>query len=138
MSHIRRLFFWSHLALGLAAGSIILIMSATGALLALQPHLLAWLERDVRRAPATSERLPVSALIAAASAASGGAAPASIVLDADASHTAQVAFGRQPADGVTQLLKLGFGQIAHAQIRVNAGIRQQFFAGRAANTIDVS
>lgn len=94
MSHIRRLFFWSHLAFGLAAGSIILIMSATGALLALQPHLLAWLERDVRRAPATSERLPVSALIAAASAASGGAAPASIVLDADASHTAQVAFGR--------------------------------------------
>jgi uncharacterized iron-regulated membrane protein len=92
---LRLILFWSHLLLGAGAGSIIFIMSATGALLALQPQILAWMERDVRRVTPSVERKPLSQLIASASAANAGAAVASVTVDADPSQAAQVSFGRE-------------------------------------------
>jgi uncharacterized iron-regulated membrane protein len=44
----RTALFWSHLIAGLLAGSVVFIMSFTGAALSLQPQILAWAERDLR------------------------------------------------------------------------------------------
>jgi uncharacterized iron-regulated membrane protein len=46
---IRKTLFWIHLALGLAAGLAIAIMSFTGAALAFEKEMVGWAERDVRR-----------------------------------------------------------------------------------------
>lgn len=46
---IRSWVFWAHLILGVVAGLAICTMSLTGALLALQPQILEWLEADQRR-----------------------------------------------------------------------------------------
>ena len=68
---MRSLLFWGHLCAGVAAGVIILVMSCTGAVLALKPQILNWIERDVRFVePAGTSRLPASALIDAARAGS--------------------------------------------------------------------
>jgi len=51
MKRARTFLFWVHLSAGVAAGVVILIMSATGALLALKPQVLAAIDRDVRTVP---------------------------------------------------------------------------------------
>src|SRR5262245_50506798 len=45
---LRTALFWAHLAAGVVAGSVVFIMSFTGAALSLQPQILAWAERDLR------------------------------------------------------------------------------------------
>jgi uncharacterized iron-regulated membrane protein len=60
--------FWLHLATGAVAGVAIFTMSVTGALLAFQPQVLAWLEREQRAVDAVpmTHELPPSALLEAA------------------------------------------------------------------------
>jgi uncharacterized iron-regulated membrane protein len=62
---IRRILFWFHLASGLTAGVVIFVMSLTGAALALQPQILAFLERDQRTVsvPPGAARLSAEAII---------------------------------------------------------------------------
>ncbi|HWN96903.1 MAG TPA: PepSY-associated TM helix domain-containing protein, partial [Methylomirabilota bacterium] len=62
---IRKIIFWMHLAAGVVAGLIILVMSATGVALAFEKEIIAWAERDVRRVtpPADAKRLPLDELI---------------------------------------------------------------------------
>lgn len=43
---IRAVVFWLHLVAGVSAGLVIAIMSATGALLAFESQIVAWVERD--------------------------------------------------------------------------------------------
>jgi uncharacterized iron-regulated membrane protein len=43
---VRKFFFWFHLVCGVIAGSIILIMSVTGVLLAYERQMLAWADRS--------------------------------------------------------------------------------------------
>jgi uncharacterized iron-regulated membrane protein len=45
---IRKTLFWCHLAVGVSAGIVILIMSLTGVLLTYQPQILRYIDRDVR------------------------------------------------------------------------------------------
>ena len=45
---IRKLLFWLHLVTGVVAGSIVLVMSATGVLLTYEKQIIAWSERDYR------------------------------------------------------------------------------------------
>ena len=45
---LRTVLFWTHLTAGIVAGSVVFIMSFTGAALSLQPQILAWAERDLR------------------------------------------------------------------------------------------
>ena len=40
MRRIRPFLFWIHLTAGIACGAVILVMSVTGALLALKPQIL--------------------------------------------------------------------------------------------------
>lgn len=44
----RTALFWTHLVVGIVAGTVVFIMSSTGAALSLQPQILAWAERDFR------------------------------------------------------------------------------------------
>ena len=48
MKRLRSLLFWIHLATGVVAGLVILIMSVTGALLALKPQIQRFVDRGVR------------------------------------------------------------------------------------------
>ena len=44
---IRRILFWLHLNIAITAGSVILVMATTGVLLAFEPQLVDWAERDL-------------------------------------------------------------------------------------------
>ncbi|MGH9141613.1 MAG: PepSY domain-containing protein [Vicinamibacterales bacterium] len=48
MTGVRSIVFWLHLAAGVTAGAVILVMSVTGALLALKPQILNAVEKEVR------------------------------------------------------------------------------------------
>jgi len=95
MKAFRTLLFWLHLAAGVAAGLVILVMSATGAVLAFKPQILNQVDRAVRFVePAGTPRLTPSQLLAAAEAFRPGVQPATLVLDRDPSASAAVGFGR--------------------------------------------
>lgn len=67
MLRARRILFWTHLVMGLAAGGVIAITVFTGACLAVEKPVLAWAERDLRRVapPAVdSPRLALETLVA--------------------------------------------------------------------------
>jgi uncharacterized iron-regulated membrane protein len=67
LKRFRRVIFWCHLAAGVVAGIIILIMCVTGVLLAYQRQIERWADtRDytVARPSAEAARLPVDGLLA--------------------------------------------------------------------------
>src|SRR5207342_1318780 len=95
MKPSRTFLFWLHLAAGVAAGLVILVMSATGAILAFKPQILNQVDRKVRFVePTGTPRLPPSQVLAAAQAIRPGSPPATLVLDRDPSASAVVGFGR--------------------------------------------
>jgi uncharacterized iron-regulated membrane protein len=95
MKRFRTVLFWIHLACGVVAGVVILIMSFTGAVLAFKPQIVALVERDVRtvRPPADGVRLGMGEMLARVRAEHPGA-PASITLDANPSSSVAVSYGR--------------------------------------------
>jgi len=48
---LRRIVFWMHLTAGLVVGSVVLVMSVTGVLLAFERQLTELAERDLRVVP---------------------------------------------------------------------------------------
>ena len=96
MKRFRSVVFWMHLMAGVAAGAIILVMSATGALLALKPQILNAVESDVRfvTPPAAGTRLGVQSIVASVRAARPDARPSAVTLLAAPSASASVALGR--------------------------------------------
>ena len=95
MKSFRTAVFWLHLTTGVTAGLVILVMSATGALLAFKPQILNRIERDVRVVERPgSTRLRPSQILDAARAVRPDAPPASLALDRDPSVSAAVSFGR--------------------------------------------
>lgn len=67
MNRFRKIVFWCHLPVGVAAGLVILIMSITGALLSYEKQIVAWADkRTYRVAPpaAGAARLPLDLLLA--------------------------------------------------------------------------
>jgi uncharacterized iron-regulated membrane protein len=71
---LRRLLFWLHLAAGVSAGAVILIMSLTGVLLTYEKQILAWADREFRsaQAPENAARLPLRDLVEKAKEAGNG------------------------------------------------------------------
>ena len=64
---VRSTIFWIHLACGVAAGLVVLLMSVTGVLLTYERQILAWADRTAYPAPTPdAERLPLEELVAAA------------------------------------------------------------------------
>jgi len=100
---MRKVFFWIHLTAGVVAGLVILVMSVTGALLALEPQVTRFAERAQRTVVPPSpgaERLGPEALAASVLRFRPEARPSAVTLDADPTASAVVAIGR---DGVLHL-----------------------------------
>ena len=56
MKRLRKIVFWFHLGSGLAAALVVVIMSATGVLLAYQKQVTAWADRRaVDASPRTAD-----------------------------------------------------------------------------------
>ena len=93
---VRIVVFWLHLAFGVAAGLVILVMSATGAVLAFKPQILNRIDRSVRFVePRSLPRLSPSQLLAAARSSRPDIQPASLVLDRDPSSSVALSLGRE-------------------------------------------
>src|SRR5687767_1735721 len=82
MKHLRTFLFWSHLVVALAAGLIIAIMALTGAAVAFEPQLLAWVERPSATVapPHPAVPLPLDRLLAGVAAARPDLKPSAITL----------------------------------------------------------
>src|SRR5690242_7247414 len=92
----RTVLFWCHLAAGVIAGVVILIMCVTGALLAFEKQLVAWADtrhyvEDTNHGP----RLPVSNLIGRVQAAYPDAVPTAVTVPADTARPVAVALGQR-------------------------------------------
>jgi uncharacterized iron-regulated membrane protein len=89
---IRTTLFWIHLTCGVTAGIVIFVMSFTGTVLALQPQILAWVERDQRivEVPAGTTRLGAEALIARVREQRPDASVTALTIDRDPTHAASV------------------------------------------------
>ncbi len=93
----RTAIFWLHLAAGAVAGSIVLVMSATGVLLMYEQQIVEWADRDLRPAPPApgAARLSVESLLRQAVAAQPGASPSALTLQADPAAPVLVSLGRE-------------------------------------------
>ena len=62
---LRTFLFWPHLAAGVLAGAVILLMSFTGVVLMYERQIIAWADRGVRSAPPAAEasRLPLDDIV---------------------------------------------------------------------------
>jgi uncharacterized iron-regulated membrane protein len=94
---IRKVFFWLHLSAGVTAGLVILLMSATGVLLAFERQIVAFADRELRATSAEAARapLPLSRVVAAAMAASPDDKPSNVIVRSDRFAPVTVAFGRE-------------------------------------------
>ncbi|MES1243400.1 MAG: PepSY-associated TM helix domain-containing protein [Acidobacteriota bacterium] len=92
----RKAVFWIHLVVGVAAGIVILVMSATGVLLMYERQMTEWADRGYASAPPApgTSRLPISTLVAKALETDPRAKPSSIALQADPDAPAAVSLGR--------------------------------------------
>ena len=94
---LRRIVFWMHLTAGLIAGSIVLVMSVTGVLLAFERQLTEWAERDLRVVPPApgATRLSIDELIARLRGAEPEAIPSGLTLRSDPAAPAAISLGRE-------------------------------------------
>jgi uncharacterized iron-regulated membrane protein len=94
---IRPVVFWLHLLVGVTAGTVIAFMSVTGALLAFEPQITEWLERDRRIVvpPPGAARLPLETLVARAREAQPDVRPSIVTLRSDPAAALVVSFGRE-------------------------------------------
>ena len=100
MKSFRTVLFWIHLAVGAAAGIVILIMSITGVALTYEKQVIEWADRTAWTAPATAgSHLAPETLIAAAAEARPEKPVVGLTLRADAAAPATVTF-----DGNSALL----------------------------------
>ena len=85
---LRTLVFWLHLLVGVTAGAVILFMSVTGVILAFEPQITDWLERDRRiiTPPADARPLSAEAILAKAREARPDVRPTALTLRADPSR----------------------------------------------------
>lgn len=98
MKRLRTVIFWGHLATGVAAGLVVLVMSVTGVLLAYERQIVRWADaRGHNVAPPASgaTRLPVETLVAKVRESRPSATPASVTLRSDPASAAEVSFGRE-------------------------------------------
>ena len=94
---LRTLVFWLHLLVGVLTGAVILFMSVTGVILAFEPQITEWLERDRRviTPPPDARPLSVEAILAKTREARPDVRPTAVTLRADPSASAVVSFGRE-------------------------------------------
>lgn len=88
---MRKVLFWLHLTVGLAAGILILVMCVTGVLLTFERQMTDWADRhNARVAPQPGAvRLPVSDLIA-----KSGGTPLGVIVRSDPAEPVELSMGR--------------------------------------------
>ena len=93
----RKVLFWIHLAAGIVAGTVILVMCVTGTLLTFQQSVLRIIERDQRFVSPEpgAARLDIDVLLAQVRLAVPDAVPTTVTLDSDPRAAASVATGTQ-------------------------------------------
>ena len=91
---MRRIFFWTHFVMGLAAGVFILLMSVTGVLLTYERQIVASAQDSAVQAPANAEPLSLNDL-AGASAEAGGAPGNVLTIPRNRSGVVQLSKGRR-------------------------------------------
>ena len=93
---LRRFVFWMHLAAGVAAGVIILVMSVTGVILAYEKQMIRWAD-GVSGAPATAgqPRLPIDDLVVRAATVHPGVAPGLVTVRRAVDAPVEVNFGQK-------------------------------------------
>jgi uncharacterized iron-regulated membrane protein len=95
---IRRILFWTHLVCGVAAGLVIVMMSATGVILTYERQLLDWADRQSYGAiSAEGQRRPIEVLVASTARQDPEFTPNSVVIS------------RDPADAVALVARRGGG-----------------------------
>lgn len=98
MKSFRTVLFWIHLAVGAAAGIVILIMSITGMALTYEKQVIEWADRTAWTAPSTAgSHLAPETLIAAAAEARPEKPVVGLTLRADAAAPATVTFNGNSA-----------------------------------------
>ena len=117
----RVVFFWFHLAIGLTAGAIVLLMSATGVLLMYEKQVVQWVESGRQAAPPTpsSRRLSVEALLGSAQSQLPGITPSTLSVSSAPDSPVVVALGR---DAGVLLLNAYTGEIVGS----GSGVRTFF------------
>ena len=98
----RKVLFWCHLTVGVIAGVVILIMSATGVLLTYERQITYWADtRSYHIAPPSPEatRLSVEALIAKAREVQPNTTITTVILRAGATEPAAVVLAGNPGAG---------------------------------------
>jgi uncharacterized iron-regulated membrane protein len=94
-SSLRTVVFWLHLAAGVTAGAVVLVMSLTGLLLSFETQVEDWANRDLRVEPAAGSRpLAPSALLARAAAEEPDLPISGITFSHDPADPAYVSAGR--------------------------------------------
>jgi uncharacterized iron-regulated membrane protein len=83
MKAIRSVLFWTHLCAGVIAGVVILVMSITGAVLALRPQIQNSIDRDVRYVEPGATRLEPHELLSRIAAARPRSVVQSVALVSD-------------------------------------------------------
>src|SRR5262249_2075168 len=83
--------FWFHLAAGVLAGVIILVMSVTGVLLTFERQTLDWADRHNAQVipPPGATRLPLAGLIA-----QSGGTPAAVIVRSNPSEPVELVMSR--------------------------------------------
>jgi uncharacterized iron-regulated membrane protein len=93
---LRKAVFWCHLPVGVAAGLVVLVMSATGVLLAFERQIVAWADGQSVTPPAAGAvRLPPRSLLERAREARPQARLATMTLRADPAAPAAFGLGRE-------------------------------------------
>ncbi len=94
---LRSFLFWCHLACGVCAGAIILIMSVTGVLLTYQRQMLAWADArglDIT-VPSGAVALPIEEVLARVAAARPDTAPTAVTVSSDPGRPIAVSVGQR-------------------------------------------
>ncbi|HKI01519.1 MAG TPA: PepSY-associated TM helix domain-containing protein [Thermoanaerobaculia bacterium] len=95
-ARFRSVIFWLHLAAGVTAGAVILVMSVTGVLLMYERQIMEWADEDYRVATPSpgAARLPVETLVARVLEKNPGT-PSSVTVQADPGTPVSVSLGRE-------------------------------------------
>jgi uncharacterized iron-regulated membrane protein len=90
---LRSVLFWLHLACGVVAGVVILIMSVTGVLLTYQRQITAWADTRGYRIEPAGQRLSADALIENVAASRPDLSPTAVVIRSEPSAPASLTIG---------------------------------------------
>lgn len=100
MRLFRKILFWCHLSVGVVAGLVILLMSATGVLLTYEKQIIEWADARTFAITPQATRLSVDALLDNARVARPGFTASAVTLRSDPRAAASVSFaGEGPGGG---------------------------------------